>query len=92
MSVQLWIGAALVANVVIGAGLVAGVFKLMEKRIGVGALGGIAVGAVLIYAEATVGEQYLSPTVAEMKLLVIAAAVGAVLGVTATVIVFEPEL
>ena len=92
MSITLWTAIVFAVNVVMGAVLIAGVFKLMEQRITVGALGGIAVGAGIIYAEATVGEDLFSPTIAEMKVLVIAAAAGAVLGVTAVLLVFEPEL
>lgn len=92
MSIPLWTGVVLVVNFVMGATLIAGVFKLMEQRITVGAVGGIAVGAGIIYAEATVGERLFSPTIGEMKLLVIAAAVGAVLGTTAVVLLFEPEI
>jgi len=92
MSITLWTGIVFTVNVVMGAALIAGVFKLMERRITVGALGGIAVGAGMIYAEATVGEDIFSPTITEMKLLVIAAAAGAVLGVTAVLLVIEPEL
>ena len=46
----------------------------------------------MIYAQATLGEQYLQVTVSEMKILVIAAAIGAVLGVVGTVLVVKPEL
>lgn len=92
MSMTLWTGVVLVVNLVMGAFLITGVFKLMEQRITVGAVGGISVGAGIIYAEATVGEQLFSPTISEMKLLVITAAVGAVLGTTAVVLVFEPEV
>lgn len=92
MSMTLWMGVVLVVNLVMGAALVAGVFRLMEQRITVGAIGGIAVGTGIIYVEATVGEQLFSPTIDEMKLLVIAAAVGAVLGTTAVVLFFEPEI
>lgn len=92
MSITLWTVIVFAVNVALGAALVAGVFKLMEQHITVGALGGIAVGAAIIYAEATVGADLFSPTIAEMKVLVIAAAAGAVLGVTAVLLVFEPEL
>ena len=92
MSVTLWIAGAFALNLLVGAGLVALVFTLMEQRVTVGAFGGVAVGTALIYAESTLGEQMLTVTVGEMKLLVIAAAVGAVLGVLGTVLVFEPEL
>jgi len=92
MSVTLWIASAFAVNLLVGAGLVAAAYKLMEQRVAVGAFGSVAVGAGVIYAEATLGEQMLIVTVGEMKLLVIAAAVGAVLGVLATLLVFEPEL
>jgi hypothetical protein len=87
-----WIVGVLVLNLLFGTLLVLGAFKLMEWRLEVGALGGIAVGTAVVYAEATMGEQLLTVTVSEMKMLVIAAALGAVLGVVSTVIVVEPEL
>jgi len=92
MSVTLWIASAFAVNLLVGAGLVAAAYKLMEQRVAAGAFGSVAVGAGVIYAEATLGEEMLTVTVGEMKLLVIAAAVGAVLGVLATLLVFEPEL
>lgn len=79
-------------NLVLGIVMVTGVFKMMEQRVMAGAVGGVAVGTLVVYAEATFGEDLLSPTVNEMKLLVIAAALGAVLGVLGAVLVFEPEL
>lgn len=92
MSVTLWIGGAFTVNLLVGAALVAVAYKLMEQRIVVGAFGSVAIGTAVIYTEATVGEEMLTVTVGEMKLLVIAAAVGAVLGVLGTLLVFEPEL
>jgi hypothetical protein len=87
-----WLAGVIVLNLLFGTLLVLGSYRLMEWRIGVGALGGIAVGTAIIYGEATMGERLLSVTVGEMKLLVIAAALGAVLGVVGTVIIVEPEL
>lgn len=87
-----WYPAVLIANAIFGIVLVLGVFKFMEKHVSLGAIGGILLGAGLIYVEATIGEQELVATVSEMKLLVIAAALGAVLGVVGTVLVVEPEL
>lgn len=92
MSITLWIGGAFVLNLLVGAVLVLGVYKLMEQRVAAGAFGGVLVGAAIIYAEATVGEEMLTVTVSEMKLLVLAAAAGAVLGVLGTLLVFEPEI
>lgn len=91
MTFQLWLGGVFVANLLLGVALVLGVFKLMEQQVAAGAAGGIVTGAGVVYAEATLGEQHLTVTVGEMKLLVIAAALGAVIGVVATVLVFEPE-
>jgi hypothetical protein len=87
-----WIGGVLVANIVLGALLMLGVFTLMEQQVSAGAIGGIIVGSGVVYAQATLGEQMLNPTVQGMKLLVIAASLGAVVGVVGTVLVFEPDL
>lgn len=92
MSVTLWIGGAFALNLVVGAVLVAGVYKLMEQRVLMGAFGGAGIGTAIIYAEATLGERMFVVTVSEMKLLVLAAAAGAVLGVLGTMLVFKPEL
>jgi prepilin signal peptidase PulO-like enzyme (type II secretory pathway) len=88
----MWLGGVLITNVVLGALLVLGVFGLMERRISAGAIGGILVGSGVIYVQATLGERMLDPTVEGMKLLVIAAALGAVLGVVGTVLTVEPEI
>ena len=69
-----------------------GVFSFMERRVSLGALGGIVVGTGVIYAQATLGEEMLQVTVGEMKLLVIAASLGAVIGVVGTVLAVEPDL
>jgi len=87
-----WYPAVVVINVVIGILLVLGVFKFMERQVSLGAVGGIIVGAAVIYAEATLGEQTFTVTVSEMKLLVLAGALGAVVGVVGTVLVVEPEV
>ncbi|WP_251342732.1 hypothetical protein [Haloplanus halophilus] len=88
-----WLSAGVLAlNTVIGVALVLGVFMFMERRIHLGAFGGLFVGAAVIYVEATMGERLLQVTVGEMKLLVLAAAFGAVLGVVGTVLTVKPEL
>lgn len=92
MNIMLWSAAVLVGNFVLGVLLLLGVFTFMERRVSLGALGGILVGTGVIYAQATLGEELLQISVAEMKLLVIAASLGAVLGVVGTVIVVEPDL
>lgn len=87
-----WLVGVFAVNLAVGGALVVGVFAAMERRVGVGALGGVGLGTLLIYAQATFGEDVLFVTVSEMKLLVLAAALGAVLGVVGTVLVVEPEL
>lgn len=88
----MWLGGVLITNLVLGALLVLGVFGLMERRIRAEAIGGILVGPGVVYAQATLGEQMLDPTVEGMKILVITAALGAVLGVVGTVLTVEPEI
>lgn len=92
MSVILWTVGVLTLNMVLGAVLILGVFSFMERQVTLGAIGGVIAGTGLIYAQATLGEQYLDVTVAEMKLLVIGAALGAVIGVIGTVLVVKPDL
>lgn len=87
-----WIGGVLVVNVLLGGLLMLGVFTLMERQVSAGAIGGIVVGSGVVYAQATLGERMLDPTVQGMKLLVIAASLGAVVGVVGTVLVVEPDL
>ncbi|RJX44432.1 hypothetical protein DM826_02100 [Halonotius aquaticus] len=92
MSVMLWTVGAFVVNLLLGIGLLLGVYKFMERRVTLGALSGIVVGTGVIYAQATLGEQWLTVTVSEMKLLVIAACLGAVIGVVGTVLTVKPDL
>jgi hypothetical protein len=92
MNILLWTVAVLVGNLVLGTLLLLGVFSFMERRVSLGALGGIIVGTGVIYGQATLGEQLLQVSVGEMKLLVIGASLGAVLGVVGTVLIVEPDL
>lgn len=92
MSVTLWAVGVSVLNLALGALLMLGVFKFMEHRVSLGASGGVVVGTVLIYSQATLGGEMLQVSVAEMKILVIAAALGAVVGVVGTVLVVKPDL
>jgi len=88
----LWIVGVLLVNLVLGSLLVLGVFAAMERRVDVGAIAGVVIGTLLIYAEATLGERMFTVTVQQMKLLVIAACLGAIIGVVGSILVVEPEL
>jgi hypothetical protein len=92
MNMTLWVVDVSVLNLALGALLMLGVFKFMEHRVSLGASSGVAVGTTLIYAQVTLGEEILQVSVAEMKILVIAAALGAVVSVVGTVLVVEPDL
>lgn len=92
MSMTLWSAGVFVLNLTLGIGLMLSVFKFMEHRISAGAIGGIAAGVVLIYAQATLGEEMLQVSVAEMKVFVIVASLGAVVGVVGTVLLVKPDL
>lgn len=85
-----WVAGASLLNVAVAAAVVLLVYRLIEEHVGLAAVVGIGLAAAVIYAEATLGEQLLMVTVSEMKLLVLAAAVGAAAGVTGTVLVFKP--
>lgn len=92
MNVTLWVGVVVILNLILGALLMIGVFSFMERRVSLGALGGIVAGTGVIYAQATLGERMLQVTVGEMKILVIGACLGAVIGVVVTVLVLKPDL
>ena len=92
MNLLPWTAAVLVGNLALGVVLLLGVFTFMERRVSLGALGGIVVGTGVIYGQATLGERLLRISVFEMKVLVLAASLGAVLGVVGTVLVVEPDL
>lgn len=86
------IAGVFVLNGVLGALLVLAVFVVIERQFAIGAFSGTALGGALIYAQATYGERLLTVTVQGMKLLVLAAAMGAVIGVITTVMAVKPEI
>lgn len=79
-------------NAVLGSLLVLAVFTFMERHVPAGAVAGILLGTAVIWVEATYGETFFEVGVPGMKNLVLTAALGAVVGVTATVLVFEPDI
>ena len=72
---------ALFANVAVGVVLVLGVYGLMERRILYGAVGGLVIGAAVVYAEATLGADLFDLTFDEKRLVTMVAGVGAAVGV-----------
>lgn len=93
MSLEPWaLGLALIANLVIGIGLVVSVYRLMEQRFVLGAVGGLILGVIIVYAQATVGQQLFDLTFSEKRLIVVVAGIGASLGITGTMITFRPEI
>lgn len=93
MALELWaVALALVANAAVGAGLVVGVYHLMERRVLYGSIGGLVLGAAIVYAEATVGAQLFDLAFAEKRMLVVVAGVGAALGIVGTLSVVKPEI
>ena len=86
------VGSVLLANAVLGAVAVLAVYRLMETSVALGAVGGAGLGIGAIVAEWRIGETVFSLTVSEMKLLVVVAAVGAVVGVVGTLLSVEPDL
>lgn len=93
MALETWaLVLALIANIAVGAGLVIGVYALMEQRVLYGSVGGLILGAVIVYAEATVGAQLFDLAFAEKRLLAVVAGVGAALGIVGTLSVVKPEI
>lgn len=93
MALDPWtIGVALIANLVVGAGLVFAVYGLMERRIVLGAIGGLVLGATVVYAEATVGAQLFDLTFGEKRLVIAVAGVGAATGISGTVLTIRPKI
>jgi hypothetical protein len=83
---------ALLANLAVGVGLVLGVYHLMERRVLYGSVGGLVLGAVIVYTEATVGAQLFDLTFSEKRLLIVVAGVGAALGIVGTLSLLKPEI
>lgn len=93
MALELWaIGVAFVANIVVGAVLVLAVYGLMERRLALGVLGGLLLGALIVWTQATVGEQLFDLTFEEKRNLIVTAGIGAALGLVGTMITFKPEI
>jgi hypothetical protein len=64
----------------------------MERRIALGAVGGLVLAAVVVYGEATVGRQMFDLTFNEKRTIIMVAGVGAALGITGALMTFKPEI
>jgi len=84
--------AVAVTNSLLGAVAVISVYRRMETRIPLGAVGGAGFSVVAIVAEWQLGERLFSITVTEMKFLVVAAAIGAVVGIVGTLLTIKPDI
>jgi len=93
MTLELWaFGLALGANLLVGAVLVFAVYGLMEQRLVLGAVGGLILGAVIVWTQATVGEMLWDLTFEEKRNIIVVAGIGAALGIVGTMTVFKPEI
>jgi hypothetical protein len=89
---QTTIAGVFVVNVIIGVGLVLGVYRFMEHHVSLGALGGLALGGVIIAVESRIGRKLWDLSIGEIETLVIAAALGAVVGIVGTVLTVKPSI
>jgi hypothetical protein len=93
MTLELWaFGLALGANLLVGAVLVFAVYGLMEQRLVLGAVGGLILGAVIVWTQATIGEMLWDLTFEEKRNIIVVAGIGAALGLVGTMTVFKPEI
>jgi len=93
MEFGLWAMASVfVANLVVGTGLVLAVYGLMERRLALGVVGGLVLGAIVVWAQATVGEQLFTLSFEAKRGLVVVAGVGTALGLVGTMTAVRPEL
>lgn len=94
MTVELWaFGLAFGANLVIGAVMVLLAYGLMERHVLLGAVGGLALGAAIVGVQATAGNMMWDGLAfAAKRNLIVAAGVGAALGIVGTMMTVRPEL
>jgi hypothetical protein len=93
MTVELWaFGLAFGANLVIGAVMVFVAYGLMERHVLLGAVGGLALGAIIVWVQATAGQMMWDLAFEGKRNLIVAAGVGAALGIVGTMMTFKPEL
>ena len=93
MALELWAYAlAFAANAAVGVGLVFAVYGLMERRIALGVLGGLVLAAIIVWIQATVGQQLFDLAFQEKRNIVVVAGLGAALGLVGTLVTIKPEI
>lgn len=93
MTLELWAyGLSFGANLAVGGGLVFAVYWLMERRLAFGVLGGLVLGAAIVWVQATVGEMLWTLSFEEKRNIVVVAGVGAAMGLVGTMTLFKPEI
>jgi drug/metabolite transporter (DMT)-like permease len=93
MTVELWaFGLAFGANLVIGAVMVFVAYGLMERHVLLGAVGGLALGAIIVWVQATAGQMMWDLAFEGKRNLVVTAGIGAALGLVGTMMTVKPEL
>jgi hypothetical protein len=93
MALGIWsMGLALSVNLALGVVLVLGIFTLMEQRILLGAVGGLVLGAAIVYGEITLGAQMYTLNFSEKRLIAVLAGIGAALGISGTMLVLKPDI
>jgi hypothetical protein len=89
---QTTIAAVFAINVLLGIGLVLGVYRLLEYHGLLGAVGGVVLGGVVLAVESSVGRRLWDLAVPAIETLVLAAAIGAIGGIVATVVTVRPSV
>lgn len=93
IELEAWeISLTFLSNVVVGVGLVFAVYWLMERRLALGVLGGLLLAAVIVWTQATLGQQLFTLTFSERRAIIVVAGLGAMLGIVGTMVVVKPEI
>jgi cytosine/uracil/thiamine/allantoin permease len=81
-----------VGHVVLGVVGTLAVYKALERNWMYGWLFSLGLAGATVYAEWKLGEELFYVTVAEQKVLVVTAVIGALVGILSTVILTKPDI
>lgn len=87
---NLTIAAVFGLHVVLGTIVVLSTYAVGSRGLTPGLITGVLMGGAVIVGDLTVGQELLAVTYEEIRILTIAAAGGASLGIILTALVFEP--